>query len=222
MCDLCDKRYARNSDLKVHIRSHTGERPYSCNQCHKSYITSSHLRMHERLAHTLTGKRDADKSRSAAAARISAGPAKIDAVSPTGAGAGAGGHPTYVAKGASLATSIIAAGGDGDDDSGVEEGSKMPILVLPSLQVEACASNFSSVLQGAPDIKQMLTGAADANVREAASPFSEIPEDLAAFFVSDSPPMEAFGAGRGDGLVVGEEIWAGSIEDMAGLWQSYA
>ncbi|KAG9462317.1 hypothetical protein GDO78_014387 [Eleutherodactylus coqui] len=54
ICSVCGKTFCNNSSFQVHLRTHTGERPYKCNHCDKSFIRSSHLKIHLR---THTGER---------------------------------------------------------------------------------------------------------------------------------------------------------------------
>ncbi|XP_064640782.1 zinc finger protein 260-like [Lineus longissimus] len=50
-CPYCEKVSAQKTRMVIHIRSHTGERPYACSRCNKRYAERSKLNRHMRVIH---------------------------------------------------------------------------------------------------------------------------------------------------------------------------
>ena len=48
-CDICAKTFKYNANLKMHHRSHTGEKPFECQTCNKAFSQLHHLKTHERI-----------------------------------------------------------------------------------------------------------------------------------------------------------------------------
>ncbi|KAG7165055.1 Zinc finger protein 208-like, partial [Homarus americanus] len=46
ICKQCGRSFFTNSELKYHMKTHTGERPYRCEICGETYLSSSTLRYH--------------------------------------------------------------------------------------------------------------------------------------------------------------------------------
>jgi KRAB domain-containing zinc finger protein len=41
-CDICGKGFSQNGSLQSHIRTHTGDKPYKCDICGKGCVTVSY------------------------------------------------------------------------------------------------------------------------------------------------------------------------------------
>ncbi|XP_013908218.1 PREDICTED: zinc finger and SCAN domain-containing protein 16-like [Thamnophis sirtalis] len=48
-CSYCGKRWPCQSQLRRHLKIHTGERPHKCTDCGKSFSNSSNLSQHKRV-----------------------------------------------------------------------------------------------------------------------------------------------------------------------------
>lgn len=48
-CHLCQKNFSSTSSLQIHMRTHTGERPFVCHVCQKAFTTKGNLKVSTRF-----------------------------------------------------------------------------------------------------------------------------------------------------------------------------
>lgn len=51
-CEICNKSFKYNVQLRIHLRTHSGERPHTCEICHRGFSQLSNLRSHRKVVHS--------------------------------------------------------------------------------------------------------------------------------------------------------------------------
>lgn len=49
VCSVCEKDFATPSSLAVHVRTHSGDKPFACTVCTKKFIDKGSLKKHSKM-----------------------------------------------------------------------------------------------------------------------------------------------------------------------------
>jgi uncharacterized Zn-finger protein len=53
-CQICHRGFLNKSNIKVHMRTHTGEKPFNCAHCSKAFRQKAHLLKHMSIHRTVS------------------------------------------------------------------------------------------------------------------------------------------------------------------------
>ena len=53
-CSECHNQFSKQSLLNIHMKTHAGERSYSCNNCENNFNQKQHLDQHNLLIHGIS------------------------------------------------------------------------------------------------------------------------------------------------------------------------